>query len=639
MRRLLRPPPPALPPQPPLAKRVRHRLLGLPWWALLLLLLFVYAGYEIARSERYQDILWSMLDNPQWTTEDRFDVVYEVDEQVLVVAQKVLLTTPAGERITVPLSEITLREAGTLPCDQAAEPNCLDEFGEIITFRSPAQPSETPDGTLEQQGVARALGNIVDLPGGGVAVVPEEAILNREAGTLACNPIRNPGCEDLTGTIVTFEVPYVLRQGLLAREDVLIRHTDGYEETVRPNRLRRLETLECTPDEETPCYQGQVTRALFRDRVVGTEIGREDGQIRVRTVDQETAFVPTERIIGLDTGLVECDRSANPRCTDFQGTFVQQRGAITEGELSLETNRAVRIIPTGESAAVEVFKRNIISDERTPPNCRVEDEGTCLIRVEEDEATLAGRILGQTDDGILLETVAPVVVELPAEDVQALRRAPRVCALDNLRGCNQGIWLTLLVTVTAYSLALIIGLLVGLMRVSSNPLLFHGATFYVELIRGVPLLVLLLFFAFVVGPIIRDTETLSILGRVEIPIGVVTQGFYSSINEVEVLILGEESFLAEAVLGLAIGYGAFLAEVFRAGIQSIPRGQIEAARSLGLNYRQIMRHVVLPQAVRIVLPPLGNDFIAMLKDSALISVLALPDLLQMGRLYINAQLP
>jgi polar amino acid transport system permease protein len=106
-------------------------------------------------------------------------------------------------------------------------------------------------------------------------------------------------------------------------------------------------------------------------------------------------------------------------------------------------------------------------------------------------------------------------------------------------------------------------------------------------------------------------------------------------TNLEVAVLGNESFLAEAVLGLAAGYGAFLAEIFRAGIQSISKGQSEAARSLGMSYLQSMRRVILPQAIRVVLPPLGNDFIAMLKDSALISVLALPELLQQGRLYIS----
>jgi polar amino acid transport system permease protein len=90
-----------------------------------------------------------------------------------------------------------------------------------------------------------------------------------------------------------------------------------------------------------------------------------------------------------------------------------------------------------------------------------------------------------------------------------------------------------------------------------------------------------------------------------------------------------------AVLGLAFGYGAFSAELFRAGIQSIGHGQMEAARSLGMSYLQAMRFVILPQAFRVILPPLGNDFIAMLKDTSLIAFLALPELTQMARLFAS----
>jgi polar amino acid transport system permease protein len=223
-----------------------------------------------------------------------------------------------------------------------------------------------------------------------------------------------------------------------------------------------------------------------------------------------------------------------------------------------------------------------------------------------------------------------VFVDIDKDAARTLRRAPLDCALFNPRGCNAGIWLTLIVTFVAYGMALVIGLMVGLMRVSSNPLLYHSSTLYVELIRGTPLLVLLLFFAFVIGPLIRDTHYIGPFN-----IGFFTHPPYNFANKIEVAVLGEESFLSEAVLGLAIGYAAFLAEVFRAGIESIGRGQMEAARSLGMSYPQAMRNVILPQAIRVVLPPLGNDFIAMLKDSALISVLALPDLLQSGRLYIT----
>lgn len=91
-----------------------------------------------------------------------------------------------------------------------------------------------------------------------------------------------------------------------------------------------------------------------------------------------------------------------------------------------------------------------------------------------------------------------------------------------------------------------------------------------------------------------------------------------------------------AIIALAFTYGAYLAEIFRAGIQSISRGQMEAARSLGMSYAQSMRYVILPQAIRNVLPALGNDFVAMVKDSSLVSVLAVRDITQVSRLYAGS---
>jgi len=170
-----------------------------------------------------------------------------------------------------------------------------------------------------------------------------------------------------------------------------------------------------------------------------------------------------------------------------------------------------------------------------------------------------------------------------------------------------GVKITLQVTVLAYALALVIGLIAGLMRVSKNPVLYALSTLYVEIVRGLPMLVILLYAGYVISPAIRDAT-----------------------NRVITF-----SDLQEGILGLAIGYGAYLAEVYRGGIESIHRGQMEAARSLGMSYMQAMRHVILPQAIRRILPPLGNDFIAMLKDSSLIALLAIPDLLQMGRLFVS----
>ncbi|HEY79572.1 MAG TPA: amino acid ABC transporter permease [Caldilineae bacterium] len=133
------------------------------------------------------------------------------------------------------------------------------------------------------------------------------------------------------------------------------------------------------------------------------------------------------------------------------------------------------------------------------------------------------------------------------------------------------------------------------------------STLYVEIVRGVPMLVIILYMGFAVTPALRTATD----GGIDL------RG------------------LPAAIIGLAFGYGAYMAEVFRAGIQSIPKGQMEAARSLGMTYAQAMRLVILPQAIRLILPPLGNDLIAMLKDTSLISVIALPEMLQSGRLWIS----
>ncbi len=133
------------------------------------------------------------------------------------------------------------------------------------------------------------------------------------------------------------------------------------------------------------------------------------------------------------------------------------------------------------------------------------------------------------------------------------------------------------------------------------------STLYVEIVRGVPMLVIILYMGFAVTPALRNATH----GSVDL------RG------------------LPAAIIGLAFGYGAYMAEVFRAGIQAIPKGQIEAAFSLGMTYSQTMRLVILPQAIRLILPPLGNDLIAMLKDTSLISVIALPEMLQSGRLWIS----
>lgn len=191
-----------------------------------------------------------------------------------------------------------------------------------------------------------------------------------------------------------------------------------------------------------------------------------------------------------------------------------------------------------------------------------------------------------------------------------LRGRPTASALE-------GILLTVRITLLSFAFAVTIGLFTGLARVSKNIILKNIATFYVEVIRGMPLVVLMLYTAFVVLPVFVNLlnwlgDTLSIAGLAG-------------------LSLRDISFESRAIAALAIGFGAYEAEIFRAGIQSIERGQMEAARSLGMTYIQAMRYVILPQAIRRVLPPLGNDFIALLKDSSLATVLAVPELTQLSR--------
>lgn len=171
-----------------------------------------------------------------------------------------------------------------------------------------------------------------------------------------------------------------------------------------------------------------------------------------------------------------------------------------------------------------------------------------------------------------------------------------------------GILVTLQLAVSAYALAMVLGLIAAFGQLSRNPIFYTPARLYVEVVRGVPLLVQLIYIAFVLTPVLADVTGVRLF----------------------------RDDIVRATMGLGIGYGAYLAEIYRAGIESIPRGQREAARSLGMTAWQAMRHIVLPQAVRVILPPLGNDFVAMLKDSSLASVISVQELTYSGSL-LNAR--
>ncbi len=191
-----------------------------------------------------------------------------------------------------------------------------------------------------------------------------------------------------------------------------------------------------------------------------------------------------------------------------------------------------------------------------------------------------------------------------------------------------GVITTIRITLTAFPIAVIIGLFTGLARQSKNPIIYNAATLYIEVMRGIPLVVLLLMVAFAVVPV--GVEIINNIGEWGLHLfdNTFLANVSSSMAEFSIRSISME---LRAIFALAIAYGAFEAEIFRGGIQSIGKGQMEAARSLGMSYLQCMRFIILPQAVRIILPPLGNDFIALLKDSSLATVLAVSELTQLTR--------
>ena len=162
-----------------------------------------------------------------------------------------------------------------------------------------------------------------------------------------------------------------------------------------------------------------------------------------------------------------------------------------------------------------------------------------------------------------------------------------------------GILRTFQVTVLSICFAFLVGLMTGLGRISRITIVNRIATIYVEVIRGIPLLVQIFYIYYALGKIIRVPD------------------------------------IAAAVIAMTVCYGAYLGEIFRAGIQSIPKGQMEAALALGMTRGQALRTVILPQTMRVVLPPVGNEFIALLKDSSLVSILAVSDLLRRGREFAS----
>jgi polar amino acid transport system permease protein len=189
-----------------------------------------------------------------------------------------------------------------------------------------------------------------------------------------------------------------------------------------------------------------------------------------------------------------------------------------------------------------------------------------------------------------------------------------------------GLSITIKTTLIGFIIALFLGLITGLGRLSKNVFFRNLATLYVEFIRGVPMLVLMFFIAYAAVP--AAVNGMNVIGHWLESIG--WSWLASPLLTLENKAI---EMNVRAIVALSVTYGAFLAEIFRAGVQSVSKGQMEAARSQGMSSSQAMFYIILPQAIRNVLPALGNDFVSMLKDSSLISVLAVRDITQVARLY------
>jgi polar amino acid transport system permease protein len=618
-------------PQRSLMDRATNRAITLPWWVIILVVFVVCVLYAMVTSATYRHIIQFVSDDPEKHTDDLFDVVQIVSKPTMMVGTYTGETQDSMETVVYQLLS--------------------DVIDTPLVTRTGFIEAET-DATI----TIRAANGTITIPKNQIHAIERRISLCVHSClkvTISQDQIRDiqPLDESVDSDVTISYTDHVSVTGtLVERNDdtMTIRTVDPVDETFATSRIMG-------EPEILPCYgvpncgegdfvyiqrQGEIlTGSLTQSNQTDVTLHLDSGENReIRRSNIDYYWVPTLTIaVNEDIAKATVEPGETVRLGYIEGTDIQsaldEMASLEQIPIALnyedgEIQVTLVAFPNVDSAMQATASGNIqgvvylaSQDDRFAVKDWVdanEDAGVvlpirpkectrhCRVTVKLVDDEVVGRVTARSADEITIRTVEAEFMVINRSDIIEDRKMkPGECALNNLRGCDAGIFLTLKVTFLAYGIALLIGLFVGLLRVSHNPVLYVVSTLYVEVIRGIPLLVILLYAGFVVSPWIRDHTPLDL------------------------------SDTSEAVIGLAFGYGAFLAEVFRAGIQSISKGQMEAARSLGMSYPQAMRHVILPQAVRVILPPLGNDFISMLKDSALISVLALPDLLQLGRLYIS----
>jgi polar amino acid transport system permease protein len=207
------------------------------------------------------------------------------------------------------------------------------------------------------------------------------------------------------------------------------------------------------------------------------------------------------------------------------------------------------------------------------------------------------RFLGRVPGWIIILVVVTVFV------LESLLGSDKF--LNTLQLLRSGLLVTVELSLISFAISLIIGIVVGLGRASRNPVISFPLGLYVEVFRAIPLFVVFIYFSYVITPTVAAW------------LGV------KNINE-----------FTRAIIALGIAEGAYIAEDIRAGIESIGVGQMEASKSIGMSFFQSMRFVILPQAIRNVMPTLGNDFIGLVKDSSIASLIAVEELTHLGRVNV-----
>ncbi|MBN2305638.1 MAG: ABC transporter permease subunit [Anaerolineae bacterium] len=580
----------------------------LPWWAIILIISIVVVLYSMSTSIAYKNVTRWLTDDPQVKTDDLFDVVQVVGEPSMITGRFVgetgdSVNTVINELLESSIDSEIVTHTGFLVRETPATLTIATDDGGTVHLRKENITAEERTGS---GGDIQITVNYVDRVTVTGTLVKQNDDMMRirtvDEEIDSFDPARVISRTDNADGTITFERDGAVITGILSvLSNINITIKAGEDQTAEYRR----DTLEWI---NVPTLTVAVNADANRRTIAPGDTVRVaflQGTDIIEALDQLDSLDNVPVPLRYTDGSAQVSLLPYP---DLETALAAVGAGEADGLVYLDAG-------PDRLAVAEWVEANPDAGVVMPDDPR-ECNKDCEVSFKRLDDTITGVILEEDADTITLQLVAPEYIEIDKNKiVENKRMEPGVCALNNLRGCNEGIFLTLRVTFQAYALALVIGLVVGLMRVQTNPTTIFSkwmntvlqtiSTLYVEIVRGIPLLVILLYAGFVISPRLRDIFGLN---------------------------LSDEQ---EAVIGLAFGYGAFIAEIFRAGIQSIGRGQMEAARSLGMSYPQAMRYVILPQAVRVVLPPLGNDFIALLKDSALISVLALPDLLQLGRLYVS----